>query len=73
MSGVGWSSRKLYPSLVLLAAGIHARSFLRAEMDKFFSEAARGKGKAPEDQKEGEDVAPKKFPKGVVLGKDGKP
>ncbi len=42
-------------------------------MDKFFSEATKSKGKAPEERKEGPDATPKKLPKGVVLGKDGKP
>ena len=49
------------------------REIDQREMDKFFSEATKGKGKAPQEQKESEDAAPKKFPKGVVLGKDGKP
>lgn len=44
-------------------------------MEKIFAEAAKKGGKSAE--KDGEQVngeeGPKKFPKGVVLGKDGKP
>ena len=47
-------------------------------MDKFFAETVKGK-KAPRPEDEGgvdqgqDDGASKTLPKGVVLGKDGKP
>lgn len=43
-------------------------------MEKVFTEAAQKGGKSAEhDGKQVNGEGPKKFPKGVVLGKDGKP
>ena len=49
-------------------------------MDKFFSEQLKKgeQGSGKQQERQGDQVAiageaPKKFPKGVVLGKDGKP
>jgi hypothetical protein len=44
------------------------------DMEKFFAEQAKKSSQVKSDGQTGDgDFAPKKLPKGVVLGKDGKP